>query len=125
MYHSSWEVQPSTEGSGKVVIAIVGEDRASGHNAFKDTIGTFIKDNPSMDIRVIIDYLRIEAHSDPNGTILKLNDQLVAESDWDKIAFSSSAYIRFTGCNTGGTDGIISEDSIAQKVSMSMQNSHQ
>jgi len=69
-----------------VVIAIVGEDRASGHNAFKDTIGTFIKDNPSMDIRVIIDYLRIEAHSDPNGTILKLNDQLVAESDWDKIA---------------------------------------
>jgi len=32
---------------------------------------------------------------------------------------------RKNGCNTGGTDGIISEDSIAQKVSMSIQNSHQ
>jgi len=132
----------TTQDSGKVVIAVVGEDMESSHNAFKDTMGTFIKDNPSMDIRVIyanehnsaehvlqevillsktinggIDHLRIEAHSDPNGIILKLNDQLVAESDWDKIAFSSSAYIRFTGCNTGGTDGIKSEDSIAQKVS--------
>ncbi|GEM_PF-2669138 len=128
--------------SNGVVIAVAGEDKASGHNAFKDNIATHKNDNPLMEVRVInadeyssadqvmqkiislsqsieggIAHLRIEAHSDPNGITLKYDDQLVPGSDWDAIVFRNDAFIRFTGCNSGGTDGIKSKESIAQKVS--------
>lgn len=134
------EAAPEEE-TVKVAIAVAGEDKASQHNTFKVNIATFKKDNPSMDVRVVeadkfnsskkvleevisisksidggIDHLRIEAHSDPKGIILKYEDKLVPESDWDEIVFKPNAYIRFTGCNTGGEDGIKSENSIAQKV---------
>lgn len=136
-----------TELLEQIVIAVVGEDRASNHNSFKDTVATYIKDNPSMKVTVIeankynsavavavavavldevilqskiydggIDHLRIEAHSDTKGITLKYKDQLLSGSAWNKIVFKPNAYIRFTGCNTGGTDGIKSKDSIAQKV---------
>ena len=74
-----------------------------------------------------IDALLIESHSTSNVlSIIQRADNgvglwLTASDNWSGITFNDGAYIRFSGCNTGGNNGVAYYNSIAQQVANQTQ----
>ena len=124
----------------KTYLAVVGEDKASNNNAFMNNVNTFIEDHPDDDVIVInaadydsedalmsaiiaesencagIDGLLIESHGTTSALIVSSRYSLSCDANWGDIHFNQNATIVFSGCNTGGSDGVVDDNSIAQKV---------
>lgn len=129
----------------KVVIAVAGEDKDSNHNAFINNIDTFKRDNPKDTVIVLkawdydsadklmnaiinssnsmngIDVLLIESHGSTVSLIVSASYYLDKSANWAGINFNERAFIKFTGCNSGGYAGEVISSSIAQHVANETQ----
>ena len=121
------------------VVIVVGSDRASNNNAFQSNASTFIRDNPNDTVMILkawdysseeeligavgnafgsggIDALVIESHATTSSLIVTGTYSIGKNSNWDNVKFNQNANVKLTGCNSGGYDGEVKTNSIAQYI---------